>query len=86
MPYNPPPELTIETTAPDLQAEVERALCQRDYSIIEAYHPGLLIAIEKAVNEGCTAQQIRRWAQNVTKEETILQRVYNAARWLAGAK
>lgn len=88
MPYNEPPDLefTFVPEKPDHQAELERALCERDYSIVEAYHPALLIAVEKAVNEGCTPQQIRRWAQNVTKEDVILQRVFNAARWLAGAK
>lgn len=91
MPYNDPPfvEYTVKTfpeaeQKPDHQSEIERALCQRDYEILEAYYPALLAAIEGAVKEKHDPQQIKRWAQNVTGEPVVLQRVYNAARWLAG--
>lgn len=85
MPFNEPPDLefTFVPDKPNHQAELERALCERDYSILETYHPALLIAIEKAVNEKHTPQEIKRWAQNVTNEPVVLQRVYNTARWLA---
>lgn len=64
------------------QAEIEAALCERDYLLLEEHHLGLLSKIEAAVKDGCTPQDIRRWAQGVTSEEVILQRVYNAARFL----
>lgn len=66
----------------DHQTAIEKSLCERDYHLLEEHHLGLLIDIEQAVNDGCTPQEIRRWAQNVTGEEIILQRVFNAARWL----
>lgn len=64
------------------QAEIESALCERDYYLLEAHHLALLTKIEAAINDGCTPEQIKRWAMDVTTEETILQRVYNAARFL----
>lgn len=65
------------------QTDIELALCWRDYDLLEQYHTGLLTRIEQAVKSGVTPQQIRRWAKNVTNEAELLQRVYNAARWLA---
>jgi hypothetical protein len=64
------------------QTEIESALCERDYLLLEEHHLALLSKIEAAVKDGCTPAEIKRWAQGVTSEEVILQRVYNAARFL----
>lgn len=68
------------------QAEIETALCLRDYELMERYHPGLLSKIEAAIAEGVTPQQIRRWSAKVVTEEEIIQRVFNAARWIKGVQ
>ena len=64
------------------QAEIGTALCERDYHLLEVHHLALLTKIEAAINDDCTPEQVKRWAMDVTSEETILQRVYNAARYL----
>jgi hypothetical protein len=66
--------------------KIQHALFKRDYDILAEYYPELLEMIEAAVNAGVEAARIKVWAGKVSSEETFLQRIFNAARWLETEK
>lgn len=80
----PDVELTpVEQEPVDHRAAIELALCQRDYELMAEHHPALLQRIEVAVADGVTSAEIKRWTQATVSEPGLVQRVFNAARWVA---
>ena len=47
------------------------------------HHPDLLDRIEAAVVAGATPAEIKRWTMATVSEPGVVQRVYNAGRWVA---
>ena len=79
-------KLLIMTTRPepvDHRLAIELALCQRDYDLMAEHHPDLLDRIEAAVVAGATPAEIKRWTMATVSEPGVVQRVYNAGRWVA---
>lgn len=60
----------------------ELGLCQRDYNLMAEHHPELLDRIEAAIQDGITPLQLKRWAVGVVDENQLVQRVFNAARFV----
>lgn len=86
MPYNEPPEIVAELKQSTAKSEIEAALFRRDFVILESHWPDIITAIEKAVNDNHTPQEIKHWIQSIIDDQNIIQRAYNAARHLAGQR
>lgn len=61
-------------------------LCKRDYVLLGEHHNELLETIEKAISAGATPDDIRTWAVITVDESLVVQRCYNAARWVERIK
>lgn len=70
-------------SAKDHRASFELELCKRDYDLMAEHHPDLLDRIEAAIGDGVGPLEIKRWALGIVSEASIVQRVYNAARYAA---
>lgn len=74
---------TMEMTkpTPTHRQQIELALCRRDYELLGTHHNDILDVIEGAVTDGVTPELIKRWATGTVGEPSLVQRVYNAARY-----
>lgn len=66
-----------------IQNEFQLSLCQRDYSLLEEYHPDILSKIEAAIGKGVQPRTIGIWAKAIVFEEKLVRQCVNAARYLA---
>ena len=77
----------MKSTTKEVEAkhkeQITLALYQRDYELVNRYHPVLLEQIEAAITSGITPDQVKRWAMATVEEAEIVQRIHNAARWYA---
>lgn len=64
------------------KTKIELALCRRDYDLLARYHGELLTDIESAIAEDIEPAEIRRWVMGMVSEPDIVQRCYNAARYI----
>lgn len=76
------PKSIITATEDQLQEEFELELCQRDYGLLESYHPGIFAYVCKLVAHNVELEAIKKWAERMVKNEPIVvQRIINAARY-----
>lgn len=66
----------------DHRGKFEIQLCRRDYLLISDHYPDILDTIERAIADGVQPAEIKRWAGGVVNEPTIVQRCFNAARFI----
>lgn len=66
----------------DHRLKFEIQLCRRDYLLMSDYYPDILDTIERAVAYGVLPGEIKRWAAGVVNEPDIVQRCFNAARFI----
>lgn len=65
------------------RSQIELALCERDYNLMTEHHPALLDRIESAIRDGIAPELIRRWTLSTVDESGLVQRIFNAARYVA---
>lgn len=78
----PKPVIIASQNEDRLQEDFELELCQRDYSLLETYYPGIFAYVCKLVANKVELEAIKKWAERVVKNEPlVVQRVVNAARY-----
>lgn len=75
-------KVVTEAVLNEHREAIELELCRRDYNLMAEHYPELLGQIEAAVGNGISPLQIKRWVRGIVAEDNLIQRCYNAARFI----
>ena len=71
----------MKRTENKLEQASLRSAWERDWKLLEEYHPNILDAIKDDVAAGIPVSRIVRWYRSAITEPKLLQQIENAARY-----